>query len=371
MNKPLVHIGRPPPPSFEQAKNRRQKVRAAGLDPNYWYPVEYSRAIKVGQVVEVVFWRRSVALFRGEDGQLRAVENRCAHRQLKLSIGQVKGCNVVCPYHGWEYDGGGKLCKVPHELFGKQLPNVTLRHYPVQERHGLAWVFFGEAHRASEVPMPHIPELEGPRPWAKLLVDFTWKAHHSMIIDNVSDFTHAYLHRKFRPFTDSTLTDLRVEGDSVHVAYDTKVADGPLMRIFVDRARTNVNAMKLCYQYPYQWSDTDGKIKDWCFCLPIDEQTTRAFFLFYFDGFKVPFLPLKMPRRVMEPVLGLARPLVFRPLLEEDGVACEAEQQGYNEHWNAPIAELNPAVHEFQALTIRKWEQYLASAPAADLRSYG
>ena len=181
MNKPLVHIGRPPPPSFEQAKNRRQKVRAAGLDPNYWYPVEYSKAVKVGQVVEVMFWRRSVALFRGEDGQLRAVENRCAHRQLKLSIGQVKGCNVVCPYHGWEYDGGGKLCKVPHELFGKQLPNVTLRHYPVQERHGLAWVFFGEAHRASEVPMPSIPELEGPRPWAKLLVDFTWKAHHSMM----------------------------------------------------------------------------------------------------------------------------------------------------------------------------------------------
>ena len=371
MNKPLVHIGRTPPPSFEQAKNRRQKVRAAGLDPNYWYPVEYSSRIKAGQVIEAVFWKRSVAVFRGQDGVLRAVENRCAHRQLKLSIGRVEDCQVVCPYHGWTYDGEGKLCKVPHELFGKPLPNIKLRHYPVQEKYGLVWVFFGDPARASEVAMPSIPELEGPKPWAKLLVDFTWKAHHSMIIDNVSDFTHAYLHRKFRPFTDSTLTDLRVDGDRVFVEYDTKVADGPLMRIFVDRERTNVNAMKLCYQYPYQWSDTDGKIKDWCFCLPIDEQTTRAFFLFYFDGFKIPFLPLKMPRQVMDPVLGLAKPLVFKPLLMEDGVACEAEQAGYNEHWNAPIAELNPAVHEFQALTIRKWESYLASAPAADLRSFG
>ena len=82
MNKPLVHIGRPPPPSFEQAKNRRQKVRAAGLDPNYWYPVEYSKAVKVGQVVEVMFWRRSVALFRGEDGQLRAVDSKGVQRLL-------------------------------------------------------------------------------------------------------------------------------------------------------------------------------------------------------------------------------------------------------------------------------------------------
>jgi len=371
MTSLVTRIGRPPPPSFEQAKNRRQKVRAAGLDPNYWYPVEYSKALRPGQVQEVVFWRRSVAVFRGEDGKVRAVDNRCAHRQLKLSIGHVKGCNLVCQYHGWEYDGAGKLCKVPHELFGKGLPNITLRHYPAQERYGLVWVFFGDPARAGDVPLPHIPELEGPKPWAKLLVDFTWNAHHSMIIDNVSDFTHAYLHRRFKPFTDSKLTDLRVEGDCVHVAYDTEVAAGPLMRIFVDRKSTNTNAMKLCYQYPYQWSDTDGKIKDWCFCLPIDETTTRAFFLFYFDGFKIPFLPLKMPRQAMEPVLGIAKEVVFKPLLAEDGVACEAEQQGYNDHWNAPIAELNPAVHEFQALTIRKWEAYLATAPAADLRAFG
>ena len=43
--------------------------------------------------------------------------------------------------------------------------------------------------------------------------------------------------------------------------------------------------MELCYEYPYQWSNTDGKIKHWCFVLPIDGTTTRAFFLFYFDSF--------------------------------------------------------------------------------------
>ncbi|MDC0715754.1 aromatic ring-hydroxylating dioxygenase subunit alpha [Nannocystis sp. bb15-2] len=361
MTEMLHTIGRAPPPSFEEARNKRQKVRAAGLDPNHWYAVEYARAVPVGKVVEVTFWRRSVAVFRGEDGALRAIDNRCAHRQLKLSGGRVEGCNVVCPYHGWAYGGDGKLCKVPHELFGKPLPKIELRHYPVRERYGLVWVFFGDPARADATPMPEIPELDGPKPWAKLLVDFTWKAHHSMIIDNVSDFTHAYLHRRFRPFTDSTLTDLRVDGDRVYVSYDTKVADGPLMKHFVDRKRTNVNAMTLCYQYPYQWSDTDGKIKDWCFCLPIDEQTTRSFFLFYFDSFKVPGLPLQIPRQVMEPVLGIAKQVVFKPLLEEDGVAVEAEQDGYNRHWQAPIAELNPAVHAFQALTIRKWEEYLAT----------
>ena len=51
--------------------------------------------------------------------------------------------------------------------------------------------------------MPEIPELEGPAPWASVAVDFVWAAHHSLIIENVSDFSHAHLHRKYRPFNDA------------------------------------------------------------------------------------------------------------------------------------------------------------------------
>ena len=50
-----------PPPSFSTAKNRRQKVRACGMDPNYWYAVEFDDAIKPGEVKAVKFWKRSIA----------------------------------------------------------------------------------------------------------------------------------------------------------------------------------------------------------------------------------------------------------------------------------------------------------------------
>ncbi|MCA9662007.1 MAG: aromatic ring-hydroxylating dioxygenase subunit alpha [Myxococcales bacterium] len=355
------------PPTFAEAKNRRQKVRAAGLDPNYWYPVLQSRELGRGEVKEVVFWRRSYALYRGDDGKVAAVENRCAHRQLKLSVGHVKGCNVVCPYHGWEYDREGHLAHVPHDLFGKKMPNIKLGHQPVVERYGLVWVFFGDPARAGERAIPTIPELEGADAWGHVIADFEWRAHHSMIIDNVSDFTHAYLHRKFRPFEDATLKKLETVGDRVYVSYDTKVGRGPISGLFVDRDKVNTNAMDLCYEYPYQWSNTDDKIKHYCFVLPIDEQTTRAFFLFYFKAFKVPGLPIGLPRWAMDPLLRIAKHTLVGPLLQEDGDAVEAEQEGYNEHWQAPIAELNPAVHEFQALTIRKWEEYLASVSEREL----
>ncbi len=348
------------PPSFQEAKHKREKARAAGMDPNYWYAVEVSSALAVGQIRKVSFWGTHAALYRDESGVARAVEDRCAHRHVPLSIGEVKGERIVCQYHGWEYDKEGKLAGVPHDLFGMKMPVCKLRTYPVKERYGLVWMFWGDAENAEKVPMPFIPDLEGPEPWACVPVDFTLKAHHSMVIDNVSDFSHAYLHRKYKPFDDAKLTKLESTEDAVFVSYDTKVGGGKVTGLFIDRSSVDTNKMDLGYQYPYQWSNTDGAIKHWLFVLPIDERTTRMFYLFHFKAFKVPFLPMRLPRRLMKPLLKAANPLHIRPLLTQDAIACEAEQEGWERHWDQPIAEINPAVHAFQTLTIKKWEQHLA-----------
>jgi phenylpropionate dioxygenase-like ring-hydroxylating dioxygenase large terminal subunit len=71
--------------------------------------VEYDGAVKKGQVKEVIFWNTSIALYRGEDGELAAMQNRCAHRQLKLSKGAVDKCSLRCAYHGWAYNREGWL----------------------------------------------------------------------------------------------------------------------------------------------------------------------------------------------------------------------------------------------------------------------
>ena len=352
------------PPAFEFAKNHRQRVRAAGLSPDYWYPVEWDAAVRRGQAIDVTFWNSSIAVFRGLDGTLRAIENRCAHRQLKLSLGQVGDCTVTCAYHGWTYDATGRCVGMAHDLFGHKFPRVKVDSYPLQVKHGLIWVFPGDPALADVRRVPDIPELHSPRPWGSIPIDFTWRAHHSMIIDNVSDFTHAYLHRSSKPFTDARLTRMETESDRVLLAYDTKVGQGRISGLFVDRKKTNTNAMTLAYEYPYQWSNTDDKIKHWCFVLPIDGQTTRVFFIFYFspEMLKVPYLPLKVPAALVRVIMAASRRWLVRPLLSEDGFAVEAEQEAWAKHFDQPIAELNPVVHQFQQLTIRKWEEHLAGA---------
>src|SRR5687767_3349254 len=101
MNNEQTHSS---PPVFAEARNARQKARAAGMDPDRWYVVEYESAVKKGQVKEVIFWNTSIALYRGADGELAAVQNRCPHRQLKLSHGAVDKCSLRCAYHGWSFN---------------------------------------------------------------------------------------------------------------------------------------------------------------------------------------------------------------------------------------------------------------------------
>ena len=347
------------PPAFEDATRLRQQARAAGLDPNYWYAVAEVRRIKPETVVEVVFWKRSIALYRTADGSFHAAENRCAHRQIKLSLGDVEGCRLVCAYHGWQYDGDGRCVEIPHDRYGRGFPKLTLRTYPVKVRYGLVWLFPGDPKLAEARQVPHIPELEGQRRWACVPLVFTWSAHHSMVIDNVSDFTHAHLHRRYRPFEGAALTRCETIGDNVHVAYRSRVGRGRISGRFVEHDRIDTSRIELCYQYPYQRSDTDGAIKHWLFVLPIDERTTRVFFLFYFRSLKIPWLPVRFPRFAMTAVMKLSNRLLIGPLLDQDRFAVEAEQEGYESHWDAPPVELNPAVQAFQSVTVRKWREFL------------
>jgi hypothetical protein len=76
---------------------------------------------------------------------------------------------------------------------------------------------------------------------------------------------------------------------------------------------------------------------------------------------KVPFTPFRIPRAVMTPFLKAANRFLIKPLLSQDGVAVEAEQEAYENSAGAPAIEFNPAVTLFQKLIARRWEDYLNS----------
>lgn len=45
-----------------------------------------------------------IAIFRTQEDQVFALENRCPHKQGPLSEGIVHGASVTCPLHNWVFD---------------------------------------------------------------------------------------------------------------------------------------------------------------------------------------------------------------------------------------------------------------------------
>lgn len=354
------------PPTFDEARTRRQKARSTGLDPDYWYAVGQSAHLNKGQSMEVTFLGRSLAVFRGDDGRLRAVENRCAHRHLKLTEGQVVGCQLVCPYHGWAYDGDG-TAHIPHELFGHKRPELRIESVPVKERYGLLFVFPGDPALATTRDIPSIPELEGDAPWPHAIVQFDCEGHHSMLIENVSDFTHGFLHRKFQPFEGTDLLRCETIGDRVELEYKSKIAAGRLQNMFIDRSDSGCDHMLACYDYPYHWSNTDNRIKHFLFILPQDDGHNRHIFIFYLspDIVKLPLVNARLPRRLVDLMMKATRFTTLQPLLSQDVWVIKREQEGWERHWDRAAPELSPVVRAFQDLAIRKWEDYLRRSRAA------
>lgn len=80
---------------------------------------------------------------RGEDGQVRAFANVCRHRGAVVEPSpRGRRRLFTCPFHGWTYDGLGRLAAVPkREHFGDvDFACLGLPQLPAAERHGLIWV---------------------------------------------------------------------------------------------------------------------------------------------------------------------------------------------------------------------------------------
>lgn len=347
---------------FATAGNVRHRARLSGMNPNYWYPAEWASRLKPGEHVETSFWSAPIALFRTEAGELGAIENRCPHRHLPLTMGKVTGCNLVCAYHGWAFGRDGRLQSVHHDQFGRALPRVGVRTYPVRERYGLIWIFPGDPALAEQVPLPVIANAEGQDRWARIEFDFTWKSHHSMVIDNLCNLTHLYVHGDLVPFDKTWMTHSRLYGETLEMVWKHTFRPSiasPLFNLFLDRSRVDgASQTRSIYKYPYHASDQGGA-RAINLMLPLSADATRVFTLYYWRTIGVPLMSdgwrLAMMERMVVPLFRPGTVEIYR----QDGATVEAEMERLDRNFFAPTPELNPVVHLFDRLNSERWQAWL------------
>ncbi len=69
-----------------------------------WYPVLASWEVQSAPV-GITRLGEQIVVWRNNDGQVQALEDRCPHRGARLSMGWNLGDRIACWYHGVEVAG--------------------------------------------------------------------------------------------------------------------------------------------------------------------------------------------------------------------------------------------------------------------------
>ncbi|MBM7563423.1 aromatic ring-hydroxylating oxygenase subunit alpha [Paenibacillus sacheonensis] len=153
---------------------------------NEWHPVCIASKLN-GAPLSVTILGERVAVFRAASGGVYALRDLCVHRGAMLSKGRVEGDNLVCPYHGWKYDGSGACVCIPAQGKSDTIPlRARAENYPCMEKYGLVWVCIGEP----SARLPDFEEFENPDYRPLVCGPYTVHAAGTRVIENFTDFAH-------------------------------------------------------------------------------------------------------------------------------------------------------------------------------------
>jgi len=84
----------------------------SNLVRNCWYVAGWSHDI-TREPQQRMLLGEPVVLYRKQDGNVVALEDRCVHRLAPLSKGRVEGNGLRCLYHGFLFNDDGRCTQIP------------------------------------------------------------------------------------------------------------------------------------------------------------------------------------------------------------------------------------------------------------------
>jgi phenylpropionate dioxygenase-like ring-hydroxylating dioxygenase large terminal subunit len=242
---------------------------------NRWYCVAASRELGDKPLALTALGEKLV-LWRDGEGRVRALEDRCPHRGMALSVGSVYEGRLRCAYHGIELDGNGTVVDVPAFPSCAYSGKKMLRDYPALEHYEGIWVWFGDERNPDPPPLELPPELTAPEWSGRPYVD-VWPANYQYVYDNVCDPMHgSYLHRSTYTHAYGAGTDtIRVKdtGHGFEVFREGQQGIAFDWMEFIDAGACQYMRIKI----PFPASaGPGGNLQVVFFVTPVDRNTTKV-----------------------------------------------------------------------------------------------
>jgi phenylpropionate dioxygenase-like ring-hydroxylating dioxygenase large terminal subunit len=147
-----------------------------------WYVVARSKEVQAGEVRGATLGEQRVVLYRDAAGMVHAMDARCPHLGADLRHGAVVGDGIQCAFHHWCFGPDGACREAPGL---DPVPKRSARVYPVQERWGFVWLFYGAK------PLWELPEPPNNQKWRIIRPPSQHiRCHPHLVIANGLDASH-------------------------------------------------------------------------------------------------------------------------------------------------------------------------------------
>ena len=158
---------------------------------NQWYVLARTEELRDRPLARTVLGNR-VVLFRDESGAPSALEDRCLHRSMPLSLGTLRNGRLQCRYHGVTYDGAGAVVDIPCQT---GVPGGRrARSFPLASGAHLIWMWPGDPARADPALLPDHAWLDDDR-WRTVGGTLHMDARAQLLNENLTDLSHvSYVH---------------------------------------------------------------------------------------------------------------------------------------------------------------------------------
>jgi phenylpropionate dioxygenase-like ring-hydroxylating dioxygenase large terminal subunit len=216
-----------------------------------------------------------LVLFRDDRGQAAALQDRCPHRGVALSLGETTPDGALrCPFHGWEFNRRGACMHVPFNPTAKRA-RLGATAFPVHEEGGLVWLY--TAPLGPAVPPPYVPVGLRPAKLSLFALEVTWETHWTRAM---IDGAHVpFVHRRTigRILARKLQRDSRLDvgcRPTDHGAFITGVQDGEHIVGLHEFNRPNGMVLYV--------DGAPARIRVHIFCIPVHARCTRLMVVAHF-----------------------------------------------------------------------------------------
>lgn len=159
---------------------------------NYSFPKNAWYACARDVEVKKELFARKIAneplvMYRTSDNKVVVLQDACWHRLLPLSKGKLINDQVICGYHGLNYNKEGRCTYMPSQETIN--PSACVKSYAAVEKHRYIWVWMGDPAEANESKVPDL-HWNNDADWAGDGEVIYGKCNYRLILDNLMDLTH-------------------------------------------------------------------------------------------------------------------------------------------------------------------------------------